>query len=236
MTPVSFFKLVGGPGSIGFLVFCSVIGIALIRVWPRRRTLGRWFLGIVYVGYVVMALPVVAQAIDAPFVEPEAGRDLAAQPIDAIIVFDGDNRVGRVDETLRLWSAAHPPLIIVSGAPWLVNRLVEGGIPVAHLRRDRDSATTREQVEYVKRYVEAHRDARVAIVASRLQAPRIAGLTRRAGIEVSLYPAPVDREPATSGVQLYVPAYAALRVSRDAIYERAALAYYAWRGWIDSRT
>jgi hypothetical protein len=31
---------------------------------------------------------------------------------------------------------------------------------------------------------------------------------------------------------LYIPTYTALRVSRDALYEHAALAYYGWRRWI----
>jgi hypothetical protein len=30
----------------------------------------------------------------------------------------------------------------------------------------------------------------------------------------------------------FLPTYASLLVSRDALYEYAALAYYRWRGWI----
>ena len=33
---------------------------------------------------------------------------------------------------------------------------------------------------------------------------------------------------------MWVPSYSALRVSRDALYELAALEYYERRGWISS--
>ena len=54
---------------------------------------------------------------------------------------------------------------------------------------------------------------------------------QRAG-SAALIVSPIDTEPATSGWRLVVPTYYALRVSRDAIYEHAALALYTWRGWI----
>jgi hypothetical protein len=60
----------------------------------------------------------------------------------------------------------------------------------------------------------------------------VAGLVRRADLPTVLIASPVDTEPATSGWWLFVPSYYALRVSRDAIYEHAALAYYARKGWI----
>jgi hypothetical protein len=62
--------------------------------------------------------------------------------------------------------------------------------------------------------------------------PRVAALAQTAGLELDLLASPVDQEPPTEGVWRLVPTYLALRVSRDAIYEHAALAYYRWRGWI----
>jgi hypothetical protein len=47
-----------------------------------------------------------------------------------------------------------------------------------------------------------------------------------------LLPSPVDHEPAHQGWKLWLPSFAALRVSREALYELAALEYYRLRGWI----
>jgi hypothetical protein len=71
------------------------------------------------------------------------------------------------------------------------------------------------------------------VVASRLQAPRVWALARAMGLGILVMPSPVDDEPAASGLRAFVPSYLALRVSRDAIYEHVALAYYRWQGWID---
>ena len=106
--------------------------------------------------------------------------------------------------------------------------------PASHrgrLRLETDATTTREQIAQLARIVEAG-PGRPALVASRLQMARVAALVRVAGLEVTLISSPIDDEPPTSGLQRFVPMYIALRVSRDALYEHVALAYYAWRGWI----
>jgi hypothetical protein len=57
-------------------------------------------------------------------------------------------------------------------------------------------------------------------------------LAKTVGILPELVPASIDIEPPTSGVRRFIPAYIALRVSRDALYEHAALLYYRYNGWI----
>ena len=47
-------------------------------------------------------------------------------------------------------------------------------------------------------------------------------------------PSPVDVEPNGEGIDGWTPKYVALRMSRDAIYEHAAMAYYRWKGVIKS--
>jgi hypothetical protein len=74
--------------------------------------------------------------------------------------------------------------------------------------------------------------AHTAVIASRLQAARVDALIRTARLPVTLLSSPVDEEPPVSGAARFVPSYIALRMSRDAIYEHAALVYYRWRGWI----
>ena len=233
LTPLSVAKAIGGPGSLGFLVAGSLLGLALVRWWPRGRALGRLWITTLYLAYVILALPPVARQIAAPFADELAGRRRVQAAFDAVIVFDGDNRRGRVQETARLWRASHQATVIVSGEPWLERPLREAGIPGDRLVREKDSRTTRDQVAYVRAYAARHPDARIAVVASRLQIPRIAGLIHGAALTVTLYGAPVDKELNGKGVWRYLPSYAALRISRDALYERIALVYYRWKGWID---
>ena len=232
MNVVRLLKPIGGPGSLGFLALGSAIGVFLIYAWPRNRRLGlAWFLGL-YSSYLVMGLPLLAHRVAAGLVAPNAGYQPITEPLDTLAVLDGDNRVGRVREARRIWAVAKPATVIVSGEDWLVDSLVASGIPRQRLTFDRSSTTTREQIEYLVGYADKHPAAHLAIVASRLQMPRILALARRVGLHATFYPSPVDREPATDGLLLLVPTYAGLRVTRDALYERAAINYYGRQGWI----
>ena len=71
------------------------------------------------------------------------------------------------------------------------------------------------------------------MVASELQMPRVAALVRAQRLTVLLAPSPIDSEPPKAGWTSFVPRYSGLRLTRDALYERAALAYYSRQGWID---
>jgi hypothetical protein len=142
---------------------------------------------------------------------------------------DGDNRRGRVSEAVKAYRELTPATVVVSGEDWLVDHLQDAGIPPSHIRQDKQSATTRQQMDMVT----ALRSQRsVAIIASRLQMPRVAALARQKRIALLLRASPVDIEPPTSGFRALLPSYAGLRVSRDAFYERVALCYYQSRGWI----
>jgi uncharacterized SAM-binding protein YcdF (DUF218 family) len=229
-------KQIGGPGSVGFLAVCCALGLFLIYGWPRNRRLGRVWLFALYCSYIAMGLPVVAHAIAAPMDNPDSGRQPIAPDFDTLVLLDGDNVVGRIGEARRLWEAAKPPVVILSGARWFVERSLEQGIPRHRVVLDESSGTTREQLEYLKKYQADHTHARLAVVASRLQMPRIIALADRAGVDARFYSAPVDREPATQGWLRFVPTYAGLRVTRDAFYERLAMAYYRRQGWIPAET
>jgi len=228
---VSLLKIFGPPGSLTFLALWIAISLTVAYVWPKRRRLGRGMLLALLGLYVVMALPVVAGAI--------ASRLPALPPapttaFDQLVVLDGDNRVGRYRLALEIFQTRRPQRMWVLGEHWLTNKLREAGIPDDRLTHEDSATTTREQMARVTELVESNPQASFAIVASRLQMPRIAALVHAAGLSVDLLASPVDSEPATSGARLFVPSYAALRVSRDAFYEVVALAYYRWRGWIRS--
>jgi hypothetical protein len=190
-----------------------------------------WF-GLVALLYLFLGLPAVATAIADELgpVRTTAGGALA--PLDTLIVFDGDNRRGRVRESLRVFTEARPRTVSVLGADWLVRALVGAGIPADRIAHDNTTENTRDQIDSIRRLMATTPGLRVAIVASRLQMPRVAGLVDTARLSVSLVASPIDTEPPTTGFWQFVPMYKALRVSRDALYEHAALAYYRRQGWI----
>ena len=94
------------------------------------------------------------------------------------------------------------------------------------------AATTREQMVQV-RDIANRASGHTAVIASRLQAPRVSALARAQNIVVTVLPSAIDSEPPTTGFARFVPAYIALRVSRDATYEHLALTYYRVRHWIE---
>jgi uncharacterized SAM-binding protein YcdF (DUF218 family) len=225
-------KLVGGPGSIGFLAFCCAMGLAVGWVSPRLHRIGRAWLLMVFVAYAILGLPWVATAIANRLPNQAAAAGASLPTVDALVVLSGDNAVGRAQEAARVYRLVAPSVVVVSGEQWLVDRIKELGIPAARLVLEHRSRNTREQIaEVQRRWPQWH--GGVALIASRLQMPRVAGLARKAGLRLTLLSAPIDREPPTHGLWAFVPTYAALRLSRDALYEHAALAYYRRSGWID---
>jgi uncharacterized SAM-binding protein YcdF (DUF218 family) len=225
-------KWIGGPGSLTFLAAGSLCGLFLGFVWPRHRALGRAWLVALFSGYLFLGFPLVARAIVAGLPETDLPFVAPGTHIDTLFVLDGDNPRGRVRQAAKVYGETSPRLVVVSGEDWFVKLLPKAGIPVARIQQDRRSSTTREQVDFVARFL-AHSPGRAAVIASRLQMPRVAALTRNRHTDVMLIPSEADSEPAATGFWSMIPAYSALRVSRDALYERAALAYYRERNWVD---
>lgn len=230
---LSLLKAVGGPGSFGFLAVCTAFGLVLARASHRTRRVSRIWLLSLYLGYVALGLPIVANHIVASLTNYEPICDFGSLgETDVLVVLDGDNPLGRVRETYRVFRATSPRWVLVSGPEWLNAQLRRMGIPSDRLIADFNAATTLEQVQRLPHHLDGRHATRVVIVASRLQMPRVAALTRATGFPATPAPSSVDDELPTSGFQLIVPTATALRVSRDAIYEHFALAYYRRRGWI----
>ena len=223
-------KQIGAPGSIGFLLLCLFIAMLLLFVWPRSRRLARvWLLWVSGV-YLVLGLPIVANAIASALPLTPPRGDVSR--VRTLIIFDGDNRRGRLEESLRFLGAHRGLPFWVLGEEWLVEELIRAGYPRSTFGQEKQSRNTREQMAWVGRFMAANPDAHPAILASRVQMPRVAALAQAAGLGVTLLPSPLDTEPARTGWRQFVPAYTALRASRDAIYEHAALIYYRRQGWI----
>lgn len=225
-------KFIDTLGSIGFLLVCLAAGLLAAMLWPKRRRAVRVWLAGVGLVYVAMALPVVAHVIAGRLPAVSTATPASLPKLDRLVVFDGDNRRGRVREALAIDAVARPAVVTVLGNPWISEKLMADGLPSARLDHEEMKGTTRDQIAWLANFTRHSPLSSAAVVVSRLQAPRVAALMRQAGLTCPLVASPIDNEPPTEGARLWVPTYIALRVSRDALYEHAALVYYRWRGWI----
>jgi uncharacterized SAM-binding protein YcdF (DUF218 family) len=228
---LSWLKWLDAPGSIPILVLCCLLALVLRFIWPRRPALARIWLGVVFVSYLVLAVPAVANTIAASLPRLQPTSLWHGEPIDVLVVFDGDNRRGRVLEAKRTYDRARPKVVHLIGSAWMWDALWRSGVPYDAIRHT-ERPTTLAQVKWVAALLSDADPRRVGIIASRLQMPRVAALMDHSGLTPMLVVSPADREPATEGVWRFVPTYFALRISRDALYEHMALRYYRRNGWI----
>ena len=219
------------PGSIGFLILSAVIWLALRYPASQRRRVARWWALGVATAYLLMSIPLVAGQI-ADRLPPVPRAEGSTPAIDTLIVLDGDNRIGRVDTAARIWKTARPEKVYVLGADWVKNAIIANGVPLDRVVQSVAAGNTRDQIAWVKRYMTQAPASRTGLIASRLQMPRVAALVKTESLSLTLIASPIDDEPPRHGFRVLVPTYIGLRVSRDALYEHAALAFYSWHGWI----
>ena len=176
--------------------------------------------------YLAMATPLVAQwAVGRlPVAEPPADGEI--RNIQTLFIFDGDNRFGRLRESLRVYDLAHPREVVLLGRQSVYKDLLLMPIARKSLRHDSDSWNTSTQIQRTKELWLAGGRAPAAVLASRLQAPRVRLLLRDAGLPLPVIPAPLDVHLPDDGVRRLAPSLAALATTRDAIYEIVALRYY----------
>jgi len=179
-------------------------------------------------------MPVVAHGIAdwLPEYQTLAAATGGQGSLDALFVFDGDNRRGRVRQTADTFRMYAPREVWILGNEWLIEPLAEAGIPRDRLRRDGFVSTTADQVDRTARILSSRAIGRWAVLVSRLQAPRVARLLAKIPSPGAVVPAPIDTEPPREGLGRFLPRYSALRLSRDALYEHIAMAYYTRRGVI----
>jgi uncharacterized SAM-binding protein YcdF (DUF218 family) len=186
--------------------------------------------------YLALATPVAAHHIADALTEYRPVPDLTRLPTaDIVFTLGGDNVRGRASEMLRAYTTWPSVRIILFGDDWLLSQLLEGGIPAGQITHDPRPPNTLEQMVAVRDYVRTHPHDATAVIASRLQMPRIAAIVDTMQLHVMLLPSPADVEPPRTGPGLWLPRYTALRISRDAIYEHAALVYYRWKGFTHGR-
>jgi uncharacterized SAM-binding protein YcdF (DUF218 family) len=228
-------KATGGPGSIPFLLVAVALGLFVIYVWPRRRRLGQAWIAILCAAYLLLAVPVTAHKIADALPGGPNPRAEITQPLAHLIILDGDNRRGRVRRAQEILASARPPHVWVLGDEWILDALAEAGVSPEFYRLEGGAGNTLEQMHQVARIASELPSGQLAgVITSRLQAARAAGVAGALSIPVTVIAAPVDVEPPRTGAWRFLPTYAALRVSRDALYEHAALWWYARQGWIRS--
>jgi hypothetical protein len=224
-------KTVGGPGSLGFLLTGLIVGYVVVRLRPRSRPLVYTLTAILLGGYVVLATPAAASALVRALPQVTEPTREAIRATRTLVVFDGDNREGRRRRARQVMQMAAPDAVWLLGANYLQADLRVIMPPSTTLHYDSATWNTQAQVVRVQQIAQAWPEAPIALIASRLQMPRIAaqlGIAR--GATLVLVPSPLDRELPVSGAARFVPSYTALVASREAIYEHAALGYYKWRG------
>ncbi len=222
-------KFIGGPGSTGFFVFALAIGGLVAWRRPRWRLTAAAAAAALAVGYFVLALPVTAVAIinALPLLSAPEAKKLSR--IQTLIVFDGDNRSGRRQQTSHVLDHSTPGEVHLLGSEALLTDLHAMVRPSIPVHFDRSPWTTAAQIEIVRDIAARAPPMTIGIIASRIQMPRISAILNRTDIAVILVPSPLDREPESSHAML-MPSRVALAASRDALYEHAALVYYRWRG------
>jgi uncharacterized SAM-binding protein YcdF (DUF218 family) len=218
------------PGTPPFFVAAACLCLLLMR-WrgmPRRiaATLG----GALIAGYLLMSLPWTAARVSAKLRGYSRLNDArAAEGAEGLTVLEGDSQHAREIETVRLYSMLQPKWVIVSGSPEMRDELVGAGIPVDRLIMEPTGRTTRTQLLGVARIVAARHLGKFVLIVSVIHMPRALATARDLGLDV--VPSASDTRRIDGRPQWW-PAYDALRLSRDSIYEYVAWWYYRWRGWI----
>jgi uncharacterized SAM-binding protein YcdF (DUF218 family) len=218
------------PGSIAWLALMLLASGVLLASGGRLRRVGGVVLAITLAAYAVLSTPVVACALTDHLAEYGPLREPTSAT--AVVLLDGDNPSARLDETLRLYRWLHPSWVVISGdqLPW--EELIRDGVPRDRILVDATSETTREQALHVAALLRAHRIDSSVLVASAIQMPRALGAFRAAGVDAVASASPLDWRGPCDGASVWIPSRDALEVSKEAIYEYLALAYYDWRGWL----
>jgi hypothetical protein len=206
------------------------VGLIAARLWlPARRAVLAALI-LLTATYLALAIPSVATTIINALPLVTEPTPAALRAVHVLVVFDGDNLAGRERRARRVLRQASPTDVHLLGADYLLADLRMAMKPGAVLHYDSTTWNTAAQVSRVLQISEGLPPARTAVIASRVQMPRIAALMASAGADALLVPSGLDHEPATSGFRVLLPSYSALLASRDAIYEHAALAWYRWSG------
>ena len=201
----AFIKSIGGPGSLGFLVFSALIGLVLTLAGRRARLMGKIWLTVILVLYVILSLPVVANTLVNGLAPPPMPADVTLRAVRTLFVLDGDNRLGRIEAARRVVETAEPEMVWLLGGRYMVPDVVMAGTPRNRVRVDFSATDTFAQVARVKALIVSTHAPAPAVIASRIQMRRVEAFARATGLQVVLVASPLDGDLPQSGWSLLVP-------------------------------
>jgi uncharacterized SAM-binding protein YcdF (DUF218 family) len=217
------------PGTIAFFIVIAGGATLLVRWRGRPRRYGIVLVVALIVSYGVMALPWTAVRVSNRLLLYGPLSDVqAAQGATVVVVLTGDSEHARVIETLRLNALLRPRWVIVGGTARMRDEIVDGGVPRDRIIMEGVGRTTREQLINVRRIVRERRLDRVVLVVSAIHMPRTLAAARALGLDATPSSSSTRR---VAGKPAFWPAYDALRLTRESLYESAAWWYYRVRGW-----
>ena len=217
------------PGTVAFFLVVAGVATLLVRWRGRPRRYAVALFVALFASYGAMALPWTAvRASKRLLLYPPLSDVQAAQGATVVVVLTGDSEHARVIETVRLHSLLRPSWVILGGTLRMREEIVDGGVPRDRIIMEGGGQTTREQLINVERIVRERRLGRVVLVVSAIHMPRALAGARALGL---------DAIPSSSATRRVVghapfwPAYDALRLTRESLYESVAWWYYRLRGW-----
>ncbi|MCX6545060.1 MAG: YdcF family protein [Acidobacteria bacterium] len=252
------------PGSIPFLVFGLVAGVALLfgpqalQRWARR-----WLLLLLLL-YGFLSTPFGANMLAGPLVRefsPIQTREQAGGA-DTVVVLSVSSSVYSANgqavaemgkatalnalEAARVFRLLGHPAVVASGGmvdggqpgptpgEILRNALVTLGVPEQYIETESRSRTTREQGLFVAELLRARGVRRFVLVTEANHMPRAVATFRQLGLDPLPSPSPFFLESPKGILQQLRPNFSALQLSDWASYEHLARAYYWLRGWSSS--
>jgi uncharacterized SAM-binding protein YcdF (DUF218 family) len=257
-----FAKLYLIPGSMGFLLLgLSVGAIALLRGERVRRWGRRWLIGL-SLGYWLLSLPMVSQAlvgILASGITSVESADQAGEATAVVVLGGGSvtlrahgyelsllsEQAGlRALEAARVYHLLGDPWMFVSGGTAaesgvltpeslaLEQALLAFGVPGDRIVRESDSRDTYEQAVAMTELLDEHQVARFILVTSPTHMRRAWLTFRKAGLDPVPSLASQRSETWPQPLTAVSPDLRSLGESSAALRELLGLLYYAFRGWI----
>ena len=228
--------------------------LALI-VWRRRRT-SRALFAIATVLFALASMPAVGKLLTwglvsaTPLYEVEGGGEFAAVVVPTGGSYDdGTGRwwptgssIGRTVAGLALHRRLGLPLILSGGAiepsrpAEAVTVAAEFGLTDPAIRLETRSRNSSESAAEVAAILAAEPVRRVLLVTSTPHVARMGAVLRHNGLSVAAAPVgfqPRDLAPGAWGIMDFVPGNRGMKLTRGALTEYAAIAWYLASGRLD---
>jgi uncharacterized SAM-binding protein YcdF (DUF218 family) len=254
------------PGSIPFLMFGLVIGVALLYLRGEAKNWGKRWLTTLVILYGLISTPWIARMLETilsqGYQTPIEVRQF--QDLNAIVVLGGGSSsmqvaeqrlevlsaatILRVWEGARLFHALNSPWMIVSGGANsqvgvtipesipMQDLLIDLGVPEEQILLDTLSGNTYEQSVNLKRLLQAKDIRRFALVTSPTHMRRAMAAFKAQGLDPLPAPSRQHSDGHLSHQIAFLPNDVALEVSLRTIREIMASIYYALRGWLTPTT